>query len=140
MRAPITAPSTFWATSRFARCTAIDSRGRFIFESVGPGDYVIEATQQDAGAGLQRGQLAIAVANTDMDDLIVVARPSSRLTGRIEFEGETAPSLRRASRPASSTEIQISALIRARRHTGTQPTKDANIGGDSRFTLAHLKR
>jgi protocatechuate 3,4-dioxygenase beta subunit len=64
--------------------------GSFEFRNVPPGQYVIHAFK-----GNEFGWQSVAINGTDMTDLAVQTLPGSTVTGRMVFEGASAPSRRR---------------------------------------------
>jgi hypothetical protein len=64
--------------------------GSFEFRNVPPGEYVIQAFK-----GNDFGWQSVGINGTDIIDLAVQTLPGSTVTGRIVFEGASAPSRRR---------------------------------------------
>ena len=60
--------------------------GRFEFPNVAPGDYVIESTHNN-----EHGYAWVSVNGADVPGVIVQTQPGSSVTGRVTFEGASAP-------------------------------------------------
>jgi protocatechuate 3,4-dioxygenase beta subunit len=78
--------------------TAAD--GRFTVPNVAPGEYSLTslgtAPRYDVAA--ERGSVSVTVTGEDVDGLVIALHKGSRVTGQIEFEGETRPALTPAIR------------------------------------------
>jgi protocatechuate 3,4-dioxygenase beta subunit len=74
--------------------------GRFTVANVAPGDYSLASR----GAGqrfdvtAERGSVSFTVAGEDIDGLVIALLKGSRVTGQIEFDGDSRPPLTSAIR------------------------------------------
>lgn len=84
--------STVVSTSDVAR-TAAD--GRFTVRNIAPGEYFLSSlgTAPRFDVATERGSVAVSVAGQDIDGLTIALHKGSHVTGQIEFEGESRPTL-----------------------------------------------
>jgi len=133
-----------------------DPAGRFALLGVTPGRYVVRAYRVVQAVPFMRpappaaggppistverppapigpppppmfAEAPVTVGSTHVDDVPLVLQPGARLSGRVAFDGATAP-------PPAARMQQISIGIRPL--TGTVPGADARVGADGRFTTS----
>ena len=81
-----------------AATTAAD--GRFTVANVAPGEYSLSSlgTAPRFDVATERGSVSVSVTGEDIDGLVIALHKGSRVTGQIEFEGDSRPPLTPAIR------------------------------------------
>jgi hypothetical protein len=80
-------------TTSNAATTAAD--GRFTVANVAPGEYSLTSlgTAPRLDVATERGSVDVSVTGEDIDGLVIALYKGSRVTGQIEFEGDSRPPL-----------------------------------------------
>jgi protocatechuate 3,4-dioxygenase beta subunit len=89
--------ATVMSISDVARTTG---DGRFTVRNIAPGDYSLYSigSAPRLEVATERGSVPVSVAGEDIDGLVIALHKGSRVSGQIEFEGDSRPPLTPAIR------------------------------------------
>jgi protocatechuate 3,4-dioxygenase beta subunit len=102
----------------------IGTGGRFTFQHVVPGDYVLSALTRSTGAPYS-ARMPIQVGAADVSGITLNMEPPSKLSGRVVFESALKPPINMALQLVPSDDDEIGAFI-------------AQVGADGSFSIPNV--
>ena len=111
----------------------LDGDGKFRFDGVLPGIYVVEAIHVNFGDDRQTtsaiGRQVVEVADSDVSDLVLQLGPGAEITGRVVLEGSNAP----------LTTRQLDNLLIELTDTDSDVSRDvAHVDEGATFRMRHV--
>jgi hypothetical protein len=74
-----------------APASVSDGAGDFVFVAVLPGRYSLRGSTPGGAAGMAWVDMPVTVAGDDIDGVVAMMNPALRITGRLQFDGNTPP-------------------------------------------------
>lgn len=74
-----------------APASVSDGAGDFVFAAVVPGRYTLRGSTSGGAAGMAWIDLPLTIAGDDIDGVVATMNPALRITGRLQFDGNTPP-------------------------------------------------
>ncbi len=111
--------------------------GRFMFPSLAPGEYRLDASlTPESASGPARtatrdafwGRVELSVTGEDMRDLVIPLEPAMTIEGRVEFDGDS-------PRPRDLRQVSVRLVAYDAPPTATGRVASAAVGSTGEFTL-----